>query len=115
MTIPLALLLIVILLIYDYLFLKMLFNRKRKIKFSIHIENGEVQSVEGDISEYFLSNVKKLCEIYRPGKIKIMAVLKKQSPENSHKLQFSGTLPDELKNKLQVCWNNSANKESTTL
>ena len=101
MTISMALLLIIILLLYDFMFLKMLLNRKRKIKFSIYIENGEIQSIEGDISAEFLSNTKDLCKIYMPGKIKIMAVLNK----SSHKLQFSGTLPDELKSKLLTSWN----------
>jgi hypothetical protein len=100
MTISMAFLLIVILLLYDFMFLKILLNRKRKIKFSIYIENGEIQSTEGDIAAEFLSETKVLCKIYKPGKVKITAVLKKHSNQHSYELQFSGTLPDELKTRL---------------
>lgn len=100
MTLSLAFLLIVILIIYDLMFLKMLFNRKQKILFSIYIEDGEIQSIEGKIADDFLSVTKNLCRIYQPGKIKIMAVKNKQNSE----LVFSGTLPDELKNKLNSVW-----------
>ena len=100
MTLSLAFLLIVILIIYDLMFLKMLFNRRHKTLFSIYIEEGEIISTEGSIQSEFLSATKDLCRIYQPGKIKIMAVKNKQNAE----LVFSGTLPDELKNRLNSVW-----------
>jgi len=105
MTLSLAFLLIVILIIYDLMFLKMLSNRKQKILFSIYIEDGEIQSTEGQIATDFLSATKELCKIYQPGKIKITAVKNKQKSE----LCFSGTLPDEFKEKLLNLWEKTHN------
>jgi hypothetical protein len=103
MTLSLAFLLIAILLIYDLMFLKMLSNRKHKILFSIYIEDGAIQSTEGKIADDFLSATKDLCRIYQPGKIKIMAIKDKQKA----KLVFSGTLPEDFKNKLNNLWQNT--------
>jgi len=100
MTLSLAFLLIAILIIYDLMFLRMLRNRKHKTLFSIYIENGEIQSTEGNIEGDFLSITKDLCRVYQPGKIKIMAVKDKSKA----KLVFSGALPEEFKNKLNNLW-----------
>ncbi|MFK5984345.1 MAG: hypothetical protein QM479_02815 [Pseudomonadota bacterium] len=101
MTLSLAFLLVVILLIYDMMFLKMLRKRKQKILFSIYIEAGEIDSTEGDIPNHFLVATKELCRVYQPGKLKIMAVLKPKPEHNKFsELCFSGTLDDKLKTQL---------------
>ncbi len=106
MTIPLALLLIVILLIYDAMFLKMLVNRKKKVIFAIYIENGKLTSTEGSIPADFLSLCTELCQRYKPGKLKITAILIPKKVVNKNyqqplsNLNFSGTLDDVLKAKL---------------
>jgi len=100
MTLSLAFLLIVILIIYDLMFLKMLSNRKNKTIFSIYVEDGEVILTEGKIAQDFLTATENLCKTYQPGKIKISAVKNNQKIE----LNFSGTLAEELREKLLIVW-----------
>jgi hypothetical protein len=103
MTIQLAILLIIILLIYDFMFLKMLSRRKKKTLFTIYIDNAQVTSIDGKVPEKFLLQVKAFISIYKPEKVKLSCNKVKQSYE----LQFLGDATEELRNKLNSSWANS--------
>ena len=97
MTLPLAILIIVILLIYDAFFLKLLLNKKQRTIFVIYVEDGEITSTEGEIPDDFLLKSKKLCQLHHPGMLKISA----KKYHKSSKLEFSGVLTDELQQQLE--------------
>ena len=100
MTIQLAILLIIILLIYDFMFLKMLSRRKKKTFFGIYIENSKITSIDGDVPDSFLTKVKELILIYKPQKAKLSC----KKIKNNYDLQFSGDITEEFRNKLNSSW-----------
>ena len=91
MTISFAILVIIILFLYDFMFLRLLRNRKRRTQFSIFVDNGEIKKLEGDVTEKFYEEVRHLNALYKPGKIKISSKVVNKKPE----LVISGVVDDE--------------------
>lgn len=96
MTLASALLIIVILLAFDAVFFGLLLRRKRRILFSILIEEGVIKSHDGDIPAEFLFDVEQLSRMYKPSNIKISG---KRNRDGSSYLEFSGPMPEELREK----------------
>ncbi len=97
MSLAYAFLLVFILLAFDLMFMKMLANRKRRTAFAIYVENGKIENSEGEIPEKFFLEVRRLCELYRPGKIKIVAKREKAGEQ----LLISGAVDQEFSEQLQ--------------
>jgi len=101
MTLGLAILLVIILLLYDAIFLRMLLNRKRRTVFSLSIEDGKIKQTDGNVPDAFLIRAKELCELYQPGMIKVSATVEK---EQLH-LTYSGAITKELRDKFDEAFN----------
>ena len=95
MSLASALGIVVILLLFDAVFFGFLLKRKRRIIFTVFVEEGVIKSHEGDIPSEFLFDVDQLSRIYKPGNIKISGIRR----HDSIYLEFSGPMPDELKEK----------------
>lgn|GEM_PF-2017191 len=90
-----AIIIIVLLLLFDAVFLGLLRSRRRRVVFSFLIEEGIITHYEGDIPAEFLFDVEQLSRMYKPGNIKITGKRLRQSIV----LDFSGPMPEELKEK----------------
>jgi len=96
-----ALVIIVILLLFDAVFFGFLLKRKRRVVFTLLIEEGAIKSHEGDIPSEFLFDVEQLSRMHKPGNIRITG---RKCHERVY-LEFSGPLPDELKEKYRDALN----------
>jgi len=97
MTFSLAILLIIILLLYDVIFLRLLLKRNGRIRFKLIIHNGVIIETEGKVPERFYQQVKLLCEEYQPVHLSIKG--KQASPKDL--IEFSYPINEDLKEKLE--------------
>ncbi|MBF0263855.1 MAG: DUF3634 family protein [Gammaproteobacteria bacterium] len=103
MTLSFAILLVVILLLYDAMFLRLLLKRKGRVRFILIIENGEIIKTEGKVPENFYQSVKSISHEYQPASLKITV---KKSTANDQ-IEFSLPINEELKQKIEIIFNQS--------
>lgn len=92
MSISFALLIIAILLVYDFLFLRLLIKRRQREKFAIYIEQGQISKTSGKIPAQLLAEIRQACQQFSPALVKIYRLEQK----NTHQLIISGSTDERF-------------------